>query len=78
MEIKIYETEERGLICELWATSTKHPDCRYFFSDFLTSDFIPLKHQIFQWLLEIASKMEFPNNAKMIAEYALKNYVTWE
>jgi hypothetical protein len=75
--IKVYQYEE-DIILELWGGSTHHPDSRFHFSSFQKSPFVDDKHQIFQWLLECASKLTFPMHAKELAEYALKNYVTWE
>lgn len=85
--IKVYECYglmdengncEKDITLELWGASTKHPDSKFYFSDFKKLSFIDEEHQIFQWLLECASKLTFPFHAKKLAEYALKNYVTWE
>jgi len=76
--IKVYEDERYGTVLELWGSSTKHPDSKFYFNDFHKSPFIDDKHQIFQWLLECASKLTFPFHAKELAEFALKNYCNWE
>lgn len=85
--IKVYECwslmDENGeskkdLTLELWGGSTKHPDSKFYFSDFKKSPFVDEEHQVFQWLLECASKLTFPMHAKELCEYALQNYVTWE
>ena len=85
--IKVYECSgimnengncEKDLTLELWSSSTKYPDAKFYFSDFQKSQFIEEKHQVFQWLLECASKLTFPTSAKKLVEFALKNYVTWE
>ena len=85
--IKIYEcyklmdehgNTEKDLTLELWGGSTKHPDSKFYFSDFKKNPYIDEKHQIFQWLLECASSLDWPFHAKELAEDALKNYVTWE
>lgn len=85
--IKVYEcwslidengNTQKDLTLELWGGSTKHPDSKFYFSDFKKSPFVDEEHQIFQWLLECASKLTFPFHAKELCEYALKNYVTWE
>lgn len=85
--IKIYKCyglmDDKGyckedITLELWGASTKHPDSKFYFSDFKKSPFIDEEHQVFQWLLECASKLTFPFHAKELAEYALKNYITWE
>ena len=84
--IKIYECyglmnsegkSEKDLTLEVWASSTKHPDAKFYFSDFQKSLWVAEEHQIFQWLLECASKMNFPQTAKEIAEIAFEKYVTW-
>ncbi len=85
--IKVYECYremnedgvcEKDLTLELWSASTKYPDSKFYFSDFKKCPFVDEKHQVFQWLLECASKLIFPMHAKELAEYALENYVTWE
>ena len=85
--IKVYECwtlmdengySEKDITLELWGASTKHPDSKFYFSDFQKSPFVEEKHQDFQWLLECASKLTFPMHAKELAEFALKNYITWE
>ena len=75
--IVVYKTED-DTVCELWNASTKHPDSIFYFSDFKKTPFVDEEHQIFQWLLECASKLTFPMHAKELVEYALKNHVTWE
>lgn len=81
-DLKIYEcydeNNEKDLTLEVWSSSTKYPDAKFYFSDFEKSIWIAEEYQIFQWLLECASKMNFPSTAKEIAELALKDYVTWE
>lgn len=85
--IKMYEcwTEqddngqcEKDLTLELWESSTKYPDSKFYFSDFQKSPFVEERHQVFQWILECASKLTFPMHAKELVEYALENYITWE
>lgn len=74
--IKVYD-KDNDKILELWGASTKHPDSVFKFSDFKKSPSVDEEHQVFQWLLECASKLTFPFHAKELAEYALKNYITW-
>lgn len=76
--IKVYKDKEYGYVCELWEVSTKHPDSIFHFSDFRKNEWMSDEVQVFQWLLECASKMTFPFHAKKLAEYALKNWVNWE
>lgn len=76
--IKVFKTEEKGYVLELWGGSTKHPDSVFYFNDFKKVDFIEDECQIFQWLLECASKLTFPFHAKQLVEYALKNWYLLE
>ena len=65
--------ETHDVILELWGASTKHPDSRFFFSDFKLSEYVPNPDpQIFQWVLECASKLNFPFHARDLAEFALR------
>lgn len=77
--IKVYQNNENDYVCELWEASTKHPDSIFHMKDFKAVDFdiIPQKHQVFQWLLECASKLTFPFHAEELVKYALKNWITW-
>lgn len=76
--IVVYQNEEdRDYILELWSASTKHPDSVFRFSNFKKNEFIDEEQQIFQWLLECASKLTWPFHAKELAEYALQNYYKW-
>lgn len=77
-DIKVFKTEEKGYVLELWGGSTKHPDSVFYFNDFKKVDFIEDEYQIFQWLLECASKLTFPFHAKQLVEYALKNWYLLE
>ena len=75
--IKVIEDKEYGYILELWGASTKHPDSRFFFKDFKKNDFIEDKYQIYQWLLECASKLTWPFYAKELVDYANENWYNW-
>ena len=81
-DIKIYECydaqNQKDLTLEVWSSSTKYPDVKFYFSNFKKSDFLEEEHQVFQWLLECASKMLFPTTAKQIADLAYEKYITWE
>ena len=81
-DLKIYEcyneNNEKTLTLEVWASSTKYPDCKFYFEDFNKSEWCAEEHQVFQWLLECASKMRFPTTAKQIADLAFEKYITWE
>lgn len=76
--IKVFKNDEGNYVLELWGGSTKHPDSIFHFEDFQKSEFVDEEHQVFQWLLECASKLTFPFHAKQLAEYALENWCTWE
>ena len=80
--IKVYECKngesEKDLVCELWGASTKHPDSRFYFSEWkYKNDFLDDEVQVFQWLLWIASNLTWPFHAKELAEYALENWYKW-
>lgn len=81
-DLKIYEcydeNNKKDLTLEVWASSTKYPDAKFYFADFSKSEWVAEEHQVFQWLLECASKMRFPSTAKQIADLAYEKYVTWE
>ncbi len=81
-DLKIYEcyneNNEKTLTLEVWASSTKYPDAKFYFEDFSKSEWVAEEHQVFQWLLECASKMRFPSTAKQIADLAYEKYITWE
>ena len=71
---KIYKSEEHGYVLELWGASTKHPDSIFYFDDFKKSDFFEDEMQVFQWLLECASKLTWPIHAKDLTEQALRDW----
>ena len=68
--------ETKDTILELWGGSTKHPDCRFFFSKFEKSLWADNHQQVFQWLLECASKLNFPFHAYQLMKFAEKYYET--
>ena len=75
--IKVYLDKKNNYICEIWGGSTKHPDSRFNMKEFEKVDFIEEKYQVYQWLLECASKMHFPFYAKEIVDYANKHWINW-
>lgn len=84
--IKLYECytlldangqSQKDLTLELWGSSTKHPDSKFYFSDFKKSDIIPEEYQVFQWVLECASKLTWPFHARELAQYAMDNLYNW-
>ena len=73
--IKLYSNlESKDTILELWGGSTKHPDSRFFFSDFQKSEWVDTEAQVFQWILECASKMNFPFHGYKLMKFAEKYY----
>ena len=75
--IKVYKNDNDNYVCELWGASTKHPDSIFHMKNFKGVDFIEPEYQVFQWLLECASKLMYPFHAKELTEYALKNWYKW-
>lgn len=75
--IKLYENEKYIYILELWGGSTKHPDSVFHYSDFKKNEFIEDKYQVYQWLLECASKLSWPFHAKQLVDYANENWYNW-
>ena len=76
--IVIYETED-DVICELWGASTKHADVIYSMNrdienGLFTACAFYSDHDIFQWLLYVASRQTWENTAKKIVEIALKEW----
>lgn len=61
-------------ILELWGASTKHPDSMFRFSNFKTCDWFPKDRQIFQWILECASKLSWPIHARDLTDFAIIVY----
>lgn len=75
---KLYSNlSDHDTILELWGGSTKHPDSIFRFSNFKKVEWINDDVQIFQWILECASKLTFPFYAKELAEWALKYAYLW-
>lgn len=71
--IKLYSNiATHKTILELWGGSTKHPDSVFHFEDFELSPYANPEAQIFQWILECASLLNFPFHARKLAEFALK------
>lgn len=79
--IVIYKTEEDGAVCELWGSSTKHPDAIYRMNRDIEEELFTkcifeddIDHNIFQWLLYVASRQIWKNTAKKIVEIALAEW----
>lgn len=78
--IVVYKTND-DVICELWGASTKHADTIYSMKRdienglFVRCQFADdIDHDIFQWLLYVASRLTWKNTAKKIVEIALKEW----
>ena len=74
--IVIYTTDD-DVICELWGASTKHPDVTYSMNRdienelFYRLEFAEDKyHDIYQWLLYVASRQIWKSTARKIVEIA--------
>ena len=76
--IKVYLNEKKDYVCELWGASTKHPDSVFYYSDFKKNMIICDQCQVFQWLLEIASRLNFPSYAKEVTDYAIEHWYNWD
>lgn len=78
--IVIYKTEN-DVVCELWGSSTKHADVTYSMNrDIKNELFHRYKfadnpdHDIFQWLLYVASRQMWKSTAIEIVEIALNEW----
>lgn len=72
---KLYSRiSDHETILELWGASTKHPDSIFYFSDFKKVEYFEPDTQIFQWLLECASKLVFPSHAYELTLFAIELY----
>lgn len=73
--IRLYSRlSDHDTILELWGASTKHPDSIFYFSDFKKTEFFEPEDQIFQWLLECASRLIFPVHAYELTQFAIEYY----
>ena len=71
---KIFKSKEHGYVVEMWGSSTKHPDSIFYFDNFNKTDIFEDNEQVFQWLLECASKMTWPIHAKALVEQAIQDW----
>ena len=71
----IFNKSTRKYRCELWEASTKHPDSVFHYENFVESKVYPgFRANYFAWLMEIASKMNFPFHTYEIAKFAIDRY----
>lgn len=75
--IKVYKNSAGNYVCETWGASTKHPDSVFHFEDFEKNPYIDDEVQVFQWLLECASKLTWPFHAKEMVDYAIEHWYKW-
>lgn len=78
--IVVYKTED-DVVCELWGSSTKHADSFYSMNRdveeglFTKCEFADdIDHDIFQWLLYVASRQTWKSTARKIVEIALAEW----
>ena len=74
--IVVYRTED-DVICELWGASTKHADVIYSMNRDIKNELFHRcqfadnpDHDIFQWLLYVASRQIWKTTAKEIVKMA--------
>jgi hypothetical protein len=74
-DYKLYSRiSDRETVLELWGGSTKHPDSVFLFSNFHLCEWFEPEEQTVPWLLECASKMNFPYHAYELAKWACEAY----
>lgn len=70
---KLYSRiSDHETVLELWGASTKHPDSIFYFSKFALCDWFPAYRQLFQWILECASKLSWPTHARDLCDFAIE------
>lgn len=76
-KIVVYKTDDDDVICELWGASTKHADAIYSMNSMVENGLFircafsdNADHDIYQWLLYVASIQMWKNVAKEIVEVA--------
>lgn len=73
--IKLYSRiSDHETILELWGASTKHPDSRFSFSHFEKTPLVSDQVQIYQWLLECASRLTWWFFARDLVNFANEYY----
>ena len=75
--IVVYRTED-DVVCELWGASTKHADVIYSMNKDIENGLFArcqfADHDIFQWLLYVASRQTWKQTAIEIVEIALNEW----
>lgn len=74
--IVIYKTDD-DVVCELWGASTKHADVIYSMNRDIKNELFHrwefsdnVDHDIYQWLLYVASRQTWKSTARKIVEIA--------
>ena len=76
----LYKNDNSDYVLELWGGSTNHPDSVFHMKDFDLPGWVDkndseaIDRQVFQWLLECASKLNLPQHAADLARWALDNW----
>jgi len=71
------DIKSKDTILECWGASTKHPDCFFRFSNYKDRcDWLNETALIYQWLLNCASRMNFPFNSYSLSHFANEYYET--
>lgn len=74
----ILKKTDNDYILELWGASTKHPDSVFRYSEWENkSEYFEDRYQIYQWLLNCASRLSFPFHAKNLVDYANEHWYNW-
>ena len=73
--IKLYSRiSNHETILELWGASTKHPDSTFKYSNFNKNELLNDNVQIYQWLIECASKLTWWFYTKQLVDFANEYY----
>ncbi|MBO7733625.1 MAG: hypothetical protein J6S67_13765 [Methanobrevibacter sp.] len=74
----VRDENENIIALECWGSSSKHPDSKFYLKDFNKSPLVDDEQNIFniyQWLIECASKMSFPPHTWSLVKFANKYLV---
>lgn len=79
--IVIYKTDD-DVVCELWGASTKHADVTYSMNRDIKNELFHRcefaddpDHDIYQWLLYVASRQTWKSTAREIVEIATDEWL---
>ena len=78
--IVVYKTDD-DVVCELWGSSTKHADSFYSMNRDVEEELFTKcefaddpDHDIFQWLLYVASRQNWKSTARKIVDIAFAEW----